>query len=82
MATTTTVKSNTLKEQQKPSARPGSAPADEPARAAEGSLPSEGEGIYWGDRFAFKVWLIGFLLMALMVAYDAIIGLMCGLGSN
>ena len=76
---TRTAKSKASNGQQEQSARFGSVSANElvPVR---GSVSSEGRGTYWGDRLAFKIWLIGFLLMALMVAYDAITGLLRGTG--
>jgi hypothetical protein len=67
--------------QQKPGTRRASAPANEliPPGVSE---PREDQGTSWGDRFAFKMWVICFLLMALMVAYDAIGALLRGTGRN
>ena len=40
--------------------------------------PRQAGNTYWGDRFAFKIRLIGFLLMALMVAHNVITALLRG----
>jgi hypothetical protein len=82
LMTTKAAKSKARDLQQNQNARPGSAAARETILAPGSSVPSEGQGTYWGDRIAFKVWLSCFLLMALMVLYDAITGLLRGFGSN
>jgi hypothetical protein len=62
--------------------RAGSLPAHEAATKNEASIPPEEPKDIWGDRFACKVWLVCFVLLALMTAYDFITGLLRGAGSN
>jgi hypothetical protein len=78
----TTATSKVSNGQQKPVGRLGSFPAEKPALAARVNMPTEGAGPYWGDRCAFKIWLFCFLFMALMVAFNAITGLLRGSGGN
>jgi hypothetical protein len=56
--------------------------ACQPKVASGGSLRSQEQDICWTDRFAFKFWLACFALLALMVAYDAITGVLRWIGSK
>jgi hypothetical protein len=80
--TAKTAKSRARNLQQKQLVGHSSTPDGETVLAAGTSVPSEGQSTYWGDRIAFKIWLSCFLLMALMVLYDAITRLLRGFGSN
>jgi hypothetical protein len=63
-------------------AQAGSLPAREIAGKVEATMPQEKDDACWGDRFAAKVCVVCFLLLALMTAYDLITGLLRGSGSN
>jgi hypothetical protein len=79
---TKTANAKTSKGQHGRGTEPGSALACQSSIASGVNVPSEGQAVYWADRFAFKFWLACFALMALMVAYDAIAGVWRWLGSN
>jgi hypothetical protein len=79
---TRTAKSKAPNGQQKANTRLETVSVSTRAKVVEAGAPSEARAVSWGDRFAFKVWIICFLLMALMTAYDAITGLLRGLGKN
>jgi len=50
-------------------------PAQECSVAAAGTQSSEG-GVWSGDSIAFKIWIVGFLLMLLLNMYDLIAGVL------
>jgi hypothetical protein len=79
---TRTAKSNALNRQQKAITRLETVSVSTHAKVVEAGAPNEARAVSWGDCFALKVWIICFLLLALMTAYDAIAGLLRAAGSN
>jgi hypothetical protein len=77
-----TAESKASSGQQKQGSRLGKGPVEEPTLADGMRTLSAGGDTYWGDRFAFKIWLLCFLGMVLMLAHDMITALIRGSGGN